>query len=509
MDTVKLKINGIEVEAPAGSTIIQAANLAGVKIPSLCYLKDLNELGACRICMVEATGAKGLVASCVYPVSEGMEVFTNTEKVRNARKMTLELLLSDHRMECLTCRRNGTCELQDLAKDFGIEEVRFQNEKPKPKIEDSALHLVRDNSKCILCRRCVAACDNQGVGVIGCNERGFATEVGSPFGRGLVETACISCGQCIVNCPTGALTERDDTGKVWAALNDETKHVVIATAPSVRAGLGECFGMPIGTNVEGKMVAALRRLGFDWVFDTDFSADLTIMEEGNELVGRVKKYLELAKAGKSAADAQREAHLPILTSCCPGWINFLEHHFPDLLDIPSSCKSPQQMFGAVAKSYYAEKTGVKPEDLIVVSVMPCQAKKYEAARPEFAPGGVKDVDYVVTTRELVRLLHEVFKRVKCGRHSAGTGYIAGPWLISRVIHCVAHRPDVIIDHIDVVDAHRVEHLAASVLHDGRVARGDGAAGPVTQVGCHPDAALFSLGDRIGRRNDKTGGKRRQ
>ncbi len=389
MDTVKLKINGMEVEAPAGATIIQAANLAGIKIPSLCYLKDLNEIGACRICMVEVKGAKGLVASCVYPVNEGMEVWTNTEKVRKARKMTLELLLSNHRMECLTCRRSGTCELQNLAQEFGMSQVRFQTPDMKPQIEDSSIHLVRDNSKCVLCRRCVAACDHQGVGVIGCNERGFATEIGSPFGRELVETACVSCGQCIVNCPTGALTERDDTGKVWAALSDESKHVVIATAPSVRAGLGECFGMPIGTNVEGKMVAAMRRLGFDGVFDVDTAADLTIIEEGNELLGRIKN----------------GGTLPLITSCSPGWIRYAEQYYPDFLPNLSSCKSPQGMFGGLMKTYYAEKLGIDPKDMFVVSVMPCTAKKYEIQRPDMqAAPGYQDIDVSITTRELGEMI---------------------------------------------------------------------------------------------------------
>ena len=385
MDTVKLKINGMEVEAPAGSTIIQAANLAGVRIPSLCYLKDLNEIGACRICMVEVKGAKGLVASCVYPVNEGMEVFTNTEKVRKARKMTLELILSNHRMECLTCRRSGTCELQALAQEFGVDQVRFQTPNMKPEIEDSAIHLVRDNSKCVLCRRCVAACQNQGVGVIGCNERGFATEIGSPFGRDLVETACISCGQCIVNCPTGALTERDDTAKVWAALENPEKHVVVATAPSVRAGLGECFGMPIGSNVEGKMVSALRRLGFDKVFDVDTAADFTIIEEGTEFIHR------LTEGGT----------LPLITSYSPGWVRYAEQYHPDFLPNISSCKSPQGMFGSLMKTYYAEKMGIDPKDLFVVSVMPCTAKKYEIQRPDMeAVPGCKDIDVSITTREL-------------------------------------------------------------------------------------------------------------
>ena len=389
MDTVNLKINGIDVTAPAGSTIIEAAALAGIKIPSLCYLKDLNEIGACRICVVEAKGAKGLVASCVYPVSEGMEVWTNTPAVRKARKMTLELILSNHRMECVTCRRSDSCELQTLAKEFGMEEIRFREKDMQPKIEDSALHLVRDNSKCVLCRRCVAACNAQGIGVIGCNERGFATEIGSPFGRTLAETACISCGQCIAVCPTGALTEKDDTQKVWDALADPDKHVVIATAPSVRAGLGECFDMPIGTNVEGKMVAAMRRLGFNQVFDVDTAADFTIIEEGTELLERIKN------GGK----------LPLITSCSPGWIRYAEQYHPDFLPNISSCKSPQGMFGSLMKTYYAEKMGIDPKDMFVVSVMPCTAKKYEIKREDMqAAPGYQDIDVSITTRELGEMI---------------------------------------------------------------------------------------------------------
>ena len=318
-----------------------------------------------------------------------MEVFTNTEKVRKARKMTLELILSNHRMECLTCRRSGTCELQALAQEFGVDQVRFQTPNMKPEIEDSAIHLVRDNSKCVLCRRCVAACQNQGVGVIGCNERGFATEIGSPFGRDLVETACISCGQCIVNCPTGALTERDDTAKVWAALENPEKHVVVATAPSVRAGLGECFGMPIGTNVEGKMVTALRRLGFDKVFDVDTAADFTILEEGTEFLSRLN-------GGGT---------LPLITSCSPGWVRYLEQHAPDMIRNISSCKSPQQMFGSLVKTYYAEQAGIDPQDIFVVSIMPCTAKKYEVLREEQRlPNGCMPVDVSLTTRELGRMI---------------------------------------------------------------------------------------------------------
>jgi NADP-reducing hydrogenase subunit HndD len=389
MDTVKLKINNIEVEAPANATIIEAAHLAGIRIPSLCYLKGLNEIGACRICMVEVKGAKSLVASCVYPVSEGMEVFTNTPTVRKSRKMTLELILSNHRMECLTCARSGNCELQSLAKEFGIDEVRFQAKKPEPDIEDSAAHLVRDNSKCVLCRRCVAACREQGVGVIGANERGFATHIGCAFDRDLNEVACVSCGQCIVACPTGALREKDDTDKVWAALADPTKHVVVGTAPSVRATLGECFDMPIGTNVEGKMAAALRRLGFDGVFDVDTAADFTIIEEGNEFLQRI----------------QNGGTLPMITSCSPGWIRYAEQYYSDFLPNLSSCKSPQGMFGGLMKTYYAEKMGIDPKDLVVVSIMPCTAKKYEIKRPDMqAAPGYQDIDVSLTTRELAEMI---------------------------------------------------------------------------------------------------------
>ncbi|MBE6992012.1 MAG: ferredoxin [Ruminococcaceae bacterium] len=384
MDTVKLKINNIEVEVPANSTVIEAARAAGVKIPSLCYLRGLNEIGACRICMAQVKGAKAFVASCVYPVSEGMEVITDSPELRKARKTTLELILSNHRMECLTCHRNQNCELQALAQEFGIEKVRFGSNDKQPDIDDSAAHLIRDNSKCVLCRRCVAACQRQGIGVIGPNSRGFDTHIGCAFERDLDEVACISCGQCIVACPTGALREKDETDKVFAALADPTKHVVVGTAPSVRAQLGECFDYPIGTNTEGKMVAALRRLGFDGVFDVNAAADITIMEEGTEFLNR------LQNGGK----------LPLITSCSPGWIRFAEQYYPEFLDNISSCKSPQGMYGALMKTYYAEKMGLDPKDMFVVSIMPCTAKKYEAQRPELAASGYPDIDVSLTTREL-------------------------------------------------------------------------------------------------------------
>ncbi len=386
---VNLKIDNIPVSVPAGTSVLEAARNAGIKIPSLCFLKDINEIGACRICVVEVKGAKSLVASCVYPVSEGMEVFTNTEKVRHSRQLTLELILSNHRMDCLTCSRSGRCELQDLARDLGIDAVRYAADNLPPQIEDSAPHLIRDNSKCVLCRRCTAVCrKSQEVGVIGCNDRGFATHVGCAFDRDLNEVDCVSCGQCIVACPTGALQEKDDTARVWAALNDPTKHVVVGPAPSIRVTLGECFGMPIGTNVEGKMVTALRRLGFDKVFDVDNAADFTIMEEGTEFLHRL----------------QNGGTLPLITSCSPGWIRFCEQHYPEMVPNLSSCKSPQQMFGTLVKTYYAEKMGINPRDIFVVSIMPCTAKKYEVRREEMRQHGWLPVDVSLTTRELGRMI---------------------------------------------------------------------------------------------------------
>ena len=389
MDMVNVKINGIAVSVPKGSTILEAARYAGVEIPTLCYLKEINEIGACRICVVEATGARGLVTACVYPVSEGMEVRTNTEKVQKARRTTLELILSTHEKKCLSCVRSGDCELQKLCRDYGVEDTgRYDGFRPKYELDTSTAHLVRDNNKCILCRRCVAACNQQYVSVIGANDRGIDTHIGTPFEKQLADVPCVSCGQCIVVCPTGALTEKDETAPVWEALSDPNKHVVVQPAPSVRATLGECFGMPIGTNVEGTMVAALRRLGFDKVFDTDFGADLTIVEEANEFVGRVKN----------------GGVLPMITSCSPGWVKFAEYYYPDQLDHLSSCKSPQQMTGAIIKTYYADKMGIDPADIVVVSVMPCTAKKFETGRDDQSAAGVPDVDYALTTRELARMI---------------------------------------------------------------------------------------------------------
>lgn len=389
MEMVNIKINNMPLSVPKGISILEAARMAGIEIPTLCYLKKINEIGACRICMVEVKGARSLVTACVYPVNEGMEIFTNTERVRKSRKMTLELILSTHDRKCLSCVRSGTCELQQLCKEFGVDdEGRFDGAKPVHEYDDSAIHMIRDNGKCILCRRCVAACQAQHISVIGANARGFDTHIGSAFERPLDSVACVSCGQCIVNCPTGAIYEKDDTAKVLEAINDPEKFVVVHTAPSIRVTLGECFGMHIGTNVQGKMVAALRRLGFDKVFDTDFGADLTIVEEANEFLGRV----------------QNGGVLPMITSCSPGWIKYCEHYYPDMLDHLSTCKSPQQMSGAIIKTWYAEKMGIDPKDIVVVGIMPCTAKKFETKRDDQAASGYPDVDYSLTTRELGRMI---------------------------------------------------------------------------------------------------------
>ena len=390
MDMLNVKINGISVSVEKGSTILDAARAAGVEIPTLCFMKEKNEIGACRICVVEANEGRGfrIVTACVYPVSEGMEVLTNTEKIQKARRTTLELILSTHQKKCLSCVRSTNCELQKLCRDYGVEESAFEGFKPTYELDTSTPHLVRDNNKCVLCRRCVAACNEQYVGVIGANNRGIDTAIGTPFEVGLSNVPCISCGQCTVVCPTGALVEKDDTDKIWAALADPDKHVVVQTAPSIRATLGECFGMPIGTNVEGKMVAALRRLGFDKIFDTDFAADLTIVEEANELVERIKN----------------NGTLPMITSCSPGWVKFCEYYYPDMLEHLSTCKSPQQMAGAVIKTYYADKMGIDPKDIVSVSVMPCTAKKFEIGREDQSAAGVPDVDIAITTRELSRMI---------------------------------------------------------------------------------------------------------
>ena len=392
MENITVKINGVELEVPKGTTVLEAAHMAGFEIPTLCYMKEINEIGACRICVTEVNEGRGfrLVAGCVYPCSNNIEILTSSPKVIESRKRTLELILSTHDRKCLSCVRSGNCELQKLAKDYGVEDATvYDGVKNEYEVDNSAAHMYRDNNKCILCRRCVAVCaKTQGIGVIGANERGFKTYIGSAFDMGLGETSCVSCGQCIAVCPVGALSEKDYTKEVLAAIADPEKTVLVQTAPAVRAGLGECFGNPIGTNVEGKMAAALRRLGFDKVFDTDFAADLTIMEEANEFLDR------FTNGGT----------LPLITSCSPGWVKFCEHYYPDLLDHISSCKSPQQMFGATAKTYYAQKMGLDPKNIVMVSIMPCTAKKFEIGRPDQSAAGVPDVDYALTTRELGRMI---------------------------------------------------------------------------------------------------------
>ncbi|MFT4006184.1 MAG: NADH-dependent [FeFe] hydrogenase, group A6 [Lacrimispora sp.] len=389
MENITIKINGMDVSAPAGSTILEAARLAHVEIPTLCFLKDINEIAACRICTVEINGGR-LAPACVYPINPGLEVVTGSPKLRDYRKKTLQLILSNHNRSCLSCVRSGDCELQNLCKELGVDaEDYYDGDKTVSELDESAVHMVRDNSKCILCRRCSAICEKvQGIGVIGPNERGFATFIGSAFDMGLGETSCVSCGQCITVCPTGALYEKSNIDDIAEAIADPSKHVIVQTAPAVRAGLGEEFGYEIGTNVEGKMVSSLRRLGFDKVFDTNFGADLTILEEAHEFIDRV----------------QNGGVLPMITSCSPGWIKYCEHYFPDMTENLSSCKSPQQMFGAIAKSYYAEKMGIKPEDIVSVSVMPCTAKKFEIGRADEAANGVPDVDYTMTTRELAQMV---------------------------------------------------------------------------------------------------------
>jgi len=388
---VNIKIDGVALSVPSEYTVLQAAKTVGITIPTLCYLKDINEIGACRMCLVEIKGGRALQTACVYPVSEGMEVFTNTQAVRHARKMNLQLILSNHDRKCLTCARNQNCELQKMSIDLNIDDIPFMGENPVHEIDDASSSIVRDNNKCIVCRRCVAVCkDVQTTSVIQAKERGFETTIGCAYDKSLNDVACIMCGQCINVCPVAALREKDGIEKVWDALGNQDLHVVVQTAPAVRVALGEEFRMPIGTRVTGKMVAALKRLGFAKTFDTNTGADLTIMEEGTELLSRINN----------------GGTLPMITSCSPGWVKFCESYYPEFIPNLSSCKSPHMMIGAMLKSYYASNEGIDPKKMFVVSVMPCTAKKYEAERPEMEVNGVRDVDAVITTRELARMIKQ-------------------------------------------------------------------------------------------------------
>ncbi len=455
MEMLNIKINGMPFSVEKNTTILEACHQFGIKIPTLCYLKDINEIGACRMCLCEVKGARSLVAACVYPIDrEGTEIFTNTPQIQKYRKTTLELIVSNHDKKCLSCPRSNNCELQKLCVEYGVDESKFSGEETKSEIDDTTLHLVRNNNKCILCRRCSAACKNQYVGVIGANNRGFDTEIGCAFNQSLDSVACVACGQCTAVCPTGALVERDETDAVFEAIADPTKTVIVHTAPSIRATLGECFDMPIGTNVTGKMVAALKRLGFDKVFDTNFAADLTIMEEGTEFLDRVKN----------------GGTLPMITSCSPGWIKFCEHYYPELIPNLSSCKSPQQMMGAMIKSYYAEKMGIDPKDMVVVSIMPCVAKKFEIKRDDQGHDGLADNDFALSTRELATMIKkagiqftslpdEEFDPVMGIGSGAGTIFGATGGVMEAALRTVA---DILtgedLEHIDYTDVRGMEDI---------------------------------------------------
>jgi iron-only hydrogenase group A len=417
VNNVTITINGNQYAVPSNLTVLEAARTVGIDIPTLCFLKDINEVGACRVCVVEVEGARALQASCVLPVREGLVVKTNNQRVRNARKTTVELILANHNRECTTCVRSKNCELQSISEELGIRDIRYTGAKREGKYDNFSHSIVRDSSKCILCGRCVSACKNvQGIGILDFVNRGFETTVGPAFEVSMKDAPCIYCGQCMVVCPVGALTEKPAIDKVWDALEDPKKHVIVQSAPAVRAALGEEFGYPIGTNVTGKLASALRNLGFDKIFDTNWAADVTIMEEGTELLGR------LQNGGK----------LPMITSCSPGWVRFIEFNYPDLLDHLSSCKSPQNMFGALAKSYYAEKNNIDPKDIFVVSVMPCTSKKTEIERPELEVGGRRDVDVSITTRELARMIKEArieFDKLEDGTFDPFMGDYSGAGVI--------------------------------------------------------------------------------
>ena len=419
MEMINLTVNDVPVSVEKDTTVLDAAAKAGIKIPTLCHFDGVSSPGSCRVCLVEIKGARTLQPSCVTKVSEGMAVSTNTKLARDARKLSVELMLANHPWDCNACSRNNDCELQTLAKSMGITEVRFPYEKEQMPLDTSTPALVRDMNKCVLCRRCIGVCqDVQGVGSLSPRLRGFDTVIGAGSGDNLCEAICVQCGQCSAVCPVGAIYEKDSIKDVWKELDNPDKYVIVQTAPAIRAALGECFGLKPGTLVTGKMVTALRRLGFKKVFDTNFTADLTIIEEGTELLTRLK----------TALVAKGEVSLPMFTSCSPGWINFMEYFYPTLLPNLSSCKSPQQMFGALAKTYFAEKEGIDPSKIIVVSIMPCTAKKFECDRDEMNSSGFKDVDYVLTTRELGRMITEAgieFVNLVDGEQDAPMGMSTG------------------------------------------------------------------------------------
>jgi len=397
--TVKVTIDHIEVTVPIGTTILEAARKVGIRIPTLCHHDDLCLAGVCRVCIVEVEGQRTLQAACSYPVFQNTSVRTTSARVRRARKNIIQLLLKRHYGECYTCKKNGNCELQALAEEYGVNEYLFGHiEKPRFEVDESSYSVVRDMDKCILCKRCVRSCiDLQEVGVLEAINRGVDTKIATFMDKPMADIICINCGQCINRCPTGALREKDDIEKIWEAIDDPEKHVIIQTAPSPRAAIGEEFGLPAGTSVTKKLNTALKRMGFDKVFDTNFTADLTILEEGTELLLRLKKVL---------VEKDKETKLPQFTSCSPGWVKFIEHYYPDKLDYVSTCKSPQQMFGAIVKTWYAERNNIDPKNIVSVSLMPCTAKKFECQRPEMDDSGMQDVDYALTTRELAKMIKE-------------------------------------------------------------------------------------------------------
>jgi len=483
MDMVNLTIDGIKTQVPKGTTVLEAAKGLNINIPTLCFLKDINEVGACRMCLVEVKGARSLQAACVLPAAEGMEVKTSSKAVREARTTVLKLILARHERECLTCSRNLNCELQKMAEEAGIDAVDYEGEKIEYKVDMASPSIVRDQNKCILCGRCISICKNiQGTGVINFANRGVNTTVTTSYGRSLSEVACINCGQCIKVCPVGALREKDDRDRVWEALENDQLYVIAQTAPAVRVALGEEFGLPVGTNVEGKMVSALRRLGFDKVFDTDFAADLTIIEEGTELISRIKN------GGK----------LPMITSCSPGWIKYCEHYHNDFIDNLSTCKSPHQMLGALAKSYYAEKMNIDPNKIFVVSIMPCTAKKFESGREELTVDGLRDVDAVLTTRELAKMIKEAgidFKALENDRFDKVMGESTGAAVIFgatggvmeaalRTVADILEGKD--LDNIDYTPVRGLEGIKEATVKIGdldvnvAVAHGTGNAGKLLE-----------------------------